>query len=102
MGETAGHLADVSILTSDNPRWENPEDILDDIEDGIRGTGGAYVRIADRAEAVAYAVSEAKQGDIIVLAGKGHEGYQEIEGVKHPMRDRELVERAVQRQRKDM
>lgn len=48
MGETAGHLADFTILTSDNPRWEDPEEILDDIEDGIRGTGGQYVRIADR------------------------------------------------------
>ncbi len=47
-GETAGHLADLTILTSDNPRWEDPEEILDDIEDGIRGTGGQYVRIADR------------------------------------------------------
>lgn len=97
MGETAGHLADLSILTSDNPRWENPEDILDDIEEGIRGTGGAYVRITDRAQAVAYALSEAKQGDIIVLAGKGHEGYQEICGVKHPMSERELAERAARK-----
>lgn len=94
MGETAGHLADFTILTSDNPRWENPEEILDDIEEGIRGTGGAYVRIADRAEAAAYAVKQARQGDIIVLAGKGHEGYQEICGVKYPMSERELIENA--------
>ena len=72
MGETAGHLADLTILTSDNPRWEDPERILDQIEDGIRGTGGAYVRITDRREAVRYAVSHAEEGDIIVLAGKGH------------------------------
>ena len=94
MGETAGHLADLTVLTSDNPRWENPEEILDDIEEGIRGTGGAYVRIADRAEAAAYAVRNARQGDIIVLAGKGHEEYQEICGVKYPMKERELVKNA--------
>lgn len=101
MGETAGRLADVAILTSDNPRWEDPEDILDDIEDGIRGTGGVYVRIADRREAVAYAVRAAEPGDIIVLAGKGHEGYQEIRGVKYPMDERELAESAVRKQQGD-
>ncbi len=98
MGETAGRLADVSILTSDNPRWENPQEILDDIEEGIRGTKGAYVRIADRGEAVEYAVREARPGDIIILAGKGHEGYQEIRGVKYPMSERELAERAFRKQ----
>ncbi len=91
MGETAGRLADITILTSDNPRWEDPERILDDIETGIRGTGGRYVRIADRREAVRYAVSLAGEGDIIVLAGKGHEGYQEINGVKYPVSERELI-----------
>lgn len=80
MGETAGHLADFTILTSDNPRWEDPEEILDDIEDGIRGTGGQYVRIADRREAVRYAMAHAMENDMLVLAGKGHEAYQEICG----------------------
>lgn len=94
MGETAGHLADLSIITSDNPRWEEPEAILDDIEAGIRATGGAYVRIADRSGAVSYAVAQAKEGDILVLAGKGHEGYQEIRGVRYPMSEYELVEDA--------
>lgn len=91
MGETAGHLADFTILTSDNPRWEDPEQILDDIEAGIRGTGGAYVRITDRGEAVRYALSHAAEGDIIVLAGKGHEGYQEICGKKYRMSEQELI-----------
>lgn len=99
MGETAGRLADFTILTSDNPRWEDPEQILDDIENGIRDTGGAYVRIADRKEAVCYAVEEAKEGDIIVLAGKGHEEYQEICGKKYPMSEHELVAEAVAKQR---
>lgn len=71
MGETAGRLADFTILTSDNPRWEDPELILDDIESGIKGTRGAYIRIADRRAAVAYAFDHAREGDIIVLAGKG-------------------------------
>ncbi len=91
MGETAGRLADVTILTSDNPRWEDAEEILDDIEAGIRKTDAFYVRITDRREAIAYAVRGAREGDIIVLAGKGHEGYQEIRGVKYPMLDHELV-----------
>lgn len=94
MGETAGRLADVTILTSDNPRWENPEAILDDIEAGIRRTDGVYMRIADRREAIAYAVRQAREGDIIVIAGKGHEDYQEISGVKYPMRDADLVNEA--------
>lgn len=95
MGEMAGRLADFTILTSDNPRWENAETILDDIEEGIRRTRGAYVRIADRREAIAYAVQGAREGDIIVLAGKGHEEYQEICGVKYPMSDHKLVSDAI-------
>ena len=94
MGETAGHLADLTILTSDNPRWEDPEEILDDIEDGIRGTGGQYVRIADRREAVRYAMAQAMENDMLVLAGKGHEAYQEIRGVRYPLSEYELVEDA--------
>ena len=94
MGETAGHLADLTILTSDNPRWEDPEEILDDIEDGIRGTGGQYARIADRREAVRYAMAQAMENDMLVLAGKGHEAYQEIRGVRYPLSEYELVEEA--------
>lgn len=99
MGETAGHLADYSILTSDNPRWEEPEQILDDIEEGIRATNGAYIRITDRREAVQYAIAQARAGDIIVLAGKGHEEYQEIKGIKYPMSEYELVKDAMARQK---
>ena len=99
MGEVAGTLADFTILTSDNPRWENPEDILDDVEAGIRKTGGAYVRITDRKEAISYAVSCARKGDIIVVAGKGHEDYQEICGVKYPMKDLQMIKTAIKIQR---
>ena len=95
MGEAAGRLADVTILTSDNPRWEDAEAILDDIETGIRPTGASYVRITDRGEAIAHAVRMARRGDMIVIAGKGHEGYQEIRGVKYPVSDHALAEAAI-------
>lgn len=91
MGETAGLLADFTILTTDNPRFESPEAILDDIEEGILGTGGSYIRIPDRKDAVYYALKQAKTGDLIVIAGKGHEAYQEICGVKYPMSEKKLV-----------
>lgn len=94
MGEAAGRLADFTILTSDNPRWEDPERILDDIEKGILETGGAYIRITDRRLAVRYAIEGARDGDIIVLAGKGHEDYQEISGEKYHMTEQELVDDA--------
>ena len=91
MGEVSGRLADLSVLTSDNPRYEKPEDILDDIETGIRKTDGKYIRIADRKEAIAWCIHNGQPGDIIVLAGKGHEDYQEIEGKKYPMDEREII-----------
>lgn len=94
MGETAGLLADFTILTTDNPRWEEPEAILEDIADGIAGTGGSYIKILDRRAAVRYAIKEAREGDLIVISGKGHEPYQEIKGKKYKMSDRELVEEA--------
>ena len=94
MGETAGLLADFTVLTSDNPRWEDPEQILDEIEEGIKGIRGSYVRITDRQEAVRYVMEQAREEDIIVLAGKGHEPYQEIRGKRYPMSDHELVEGA--------
>ncbi len=95
MGEISGRMADLTVITSDNPRSEEPEDIMNDIETGIQRTDGKYIKIADRAEAVRYAVSSGQPGDIIVIAGKGHEDYQEIKGVKYHMKDRELVEAAL-------
>ncbi|MBP5608127.1 MAG: UDP-N-acetylmuramoyl-L-alanyl-D-glutamate--2,6-diaminopimelate ligase [Lachnospiraceae bacterium] len=91
MGEVSGRLSDLTVITSDNPRDEEPLDIIKDIQTGIAKTDGAYVTIADRKEAIAYAMHEAKIGDIVILAGKGHETYQEIKGVKHHMDERELV-----------
>ena len=92
MGEVSGRNADLTIITSDNPRYEKPEDIINDIVTGIERTDGRYVKITDRKEAIAYAVRNGEPGDIIVLAGKGHEDYQEIEGKKYPMDERVLIQ----------
>ncbi len=91
MGEVSGKLADLTIITSDNPRFEEPQAIIEDIKTGIGKTGGKYVEICDRKEAIAYAIDHGEPGDIIVLAGKGHEDYQEIKGVKYPMDERDLI-----------
>ena len=91
MGEVSGNIADLTIITSDNPRFEEPQAIIDDIKTGINKTSGKYVEIIDRKEAIAYAIANAKKGDVIVLAGKGHEDYQEIKGVKYPMDERDLI-----------
>ncbi len=91
MGEVSGRLADLTVITSDNPRNEDPMDIIADIKTGIDRTDGTYIEIPDRKEAIRYCIKNGKPGDIIVLAGKGHEDYQEIKGVKHPMDERVLV-----------
>ncbi len=91
MGEVSGRLADLTIITSDNPRYEAPQAIIDDIKIGMERTKGAYVEICDRREAIRYALENGRKGDIIVLAGKGHEDYQEIKGVKYPMDEREII-----------
>ena len=91
MGEVSGRLSDFTVITSDNPRFEEPQAILDDIETGIQRTDGKYIKIIDRKEAIAYAMNNAKKGDVVILAGKGHEDYQEIKGVKHPMDERVLI-----------
>ncbi|MDY3250949.1 MAG: UDP-N-acetylmuramoyl-L-alanyl-D-glutamate--2,6-diaminopimelate ligase [Candidatus Choladocola sp.] len=92
MGEVSGRLADLTIITSDNPRFEKPEDIIADIVTGMEKTDGRYVKITDRKEAIAYAIHHGEPGDIVVLAGKGHEDYQEIEGKKYPMDERVLIQ----------
>jgi UDP-N-acetylmuramoyl-L-alanyl-D-glutamate--2,6-diaminopimelate ligase len=91
MGEVSGRLADLTIITSDNPRFEEPQAIIDDIKTGIEKTDGKYVEICDRKEAIKYAIGHGQPGDVIVLAGKGHEDYQEIKGVKYPMDERVLI-----------
>ena len=91
MGEVSGRLADLTVITSDNPRFEEPQAIIDDIVTGIGKTDGEHIEICDRKEAIAWAIDHGQPGDIIVLAGKGHEDYQEIKGVKHHMDERELI-----------
>ena len=91
MGEVSSRLADLTVVTSDNPRDEEPIDIINDILQGVHKADGEYVTIPDRKEAIRYCMENAKDGDIIVLAGKGHEDYQEIKGVKHHMDERELI-----------
>ena len=79
------------ILPSDAVATENPKDIIDDIITGINKTDGKFVSIIDRVEAIHYAIDNAEAGDIILIAGKGHETYQEIKGVKHHFDDKEII-----------
>ena len=100
MGEVSGRMSDFTIITSDNPRFEEPLDIIADIETGIKKTDGKYVVIPDRKEAIAYAIHHGEPGDIIVLAGKGHEDYQEIRGVKYPMDERVIIREILEEDKK--
>ena len=95
MGEISGKIADFTIITSDNPRTEDPEKIVSQIEEGIKKTNGKYVCIVDRVEAIKYAIDMASKKDLILLAGKGHEPYQEINGVKHPFDERIIVDQII-------
>lgn len=91
IGEVCGRMADLSILASDNPRFEEVADINNDIKIGLAKTGGKYVEIPDRREAIFYAMDHAQEGDVIVVLGKGHEDYQEIKGVKYHYNDKETI-----------
>lgn len=91
MGEVSGNYADLTVITSDNPRFEEPLEIIKDIEIGIQKTQGKYVKICDRREAIRYVIEHGEPGDVIVLAGKGHEDYQEINGTKYPMDERDII-----------
>lgn len=91
MGEVIGRMSELAIITSDNPRRENVMDIIEDIKVGMAKSEGTYVVIPDREEAVAYALEHAEKGDMIILLGKGHEEYQEINGIKYHYSDREAV-----------
>jgi len=91
MGEISGNLSDLSVITEDNSRFEDVMDIIEDIKTGIAKTDGKYVVVPNRKDAIRYCINNAQKGDIIVLAGKGHEDYQEIKGVKYHMDERELI-----------
>ncbi len=96
MGEVAGRLSDFTIITSDNPRFEEPQAIIDDIILGMKKTDGEYIAICDRKEAIRYAIENGRPGDVIILAGKGHETYQEIKGVKYDMDERVLIKEVLE------
>lgn len=91
MGEVSGRMSDLSVITEDNSRFEDVNDIIADIKVGIDKTGGDYVVIPNRVDAIRYCIENAQNGDIIVLAGKGHEDYQEIRGVRYHMDEREII-----------
>lgn len=98
MGEAAAEMSDFTVITSDNPRYEKPDDIMNDIKQGMlnvfkedRENDERYVMIQDREKAVRYALSCAEEGDVVIVAGKGHETYQEIMGIRHYMKDSDIV-----------
>lgn len=91
MGEAAGKYADLTILTEDNPRYEEIEDINNDIIVGLNVHNGKYDIIIDRKEAIEYLLENAKQGDIVALIGKGHETYQDVKGVKTYFCEEEII-----------
>lgn len=97
MGEISGRIADFTFITSDNPRTENPEEIVSQIEEGIKKTKGKYKVIVDRTQAIKEAIEMATKRDIIILAGKGHEPYQEINGEKHPYDERIIVNEIIEK-----
>lgn len=101
MGEVSGKLSDFTIITSDNPRFEEPQAIIDDIITGIKKTDGKYIDICDRKEAIRYAIRHGQPGDVIILAGKGHETYQEIRGVKYDMDDRVLIREVLEEMKEE-
>ncbi|MBQ7445656.1 MAG: UDP-N-acetylmuramoyl-L-alanyl-D-glutamate--2,6-diaminopimelate ligase [Clostridia bacterium] len=95
MGETAAEYADFTIVTSDNPRTEDPAKIVADIEEGVKKTGKPYVAIVDRKEAIWYAIRNARSGDVIILAGKGHETTQILKDKVIPFDERVVVKEAL-------
>ena len=98
MGEISVSNADFTVITDDNPRFEDPEEIRREIESGAISAGGKYINIAGREKAIEYAISLLNSGDVLLLAGKGAEDYQEICGVKYPFSDRAITEKIIDRE----
>lgn len=92
MGEAAASIADFCIVTADNNRFEDVEDIMADIEVGLKRGNCDYIKIPDRTDAIHYAMDHAQEGDVYVLLGKGHEEYNEVKGVKYPYSERAVIE----------
>ena len=97
MGEVSGKLADLSVLTADNSRDEDVLDIIKDIRIGMDKTDGKFIEIPDRREAIRWCLENAQEGDIVVLAGKGHEDYQEIKGKKYPFDERVVIKEILEK-----
>ena len=97
MGEAVGSMADLAVITADNSRFEKVEDIMRDIHKGLDPTGGASIDIPDRREAISYAIENSRPGDLIAVIGKGHEDYQEVNGVRTHFSDREEVDAVLRR-----
>lgn len=95
MGEIGGRLADLCIITADNSRYEKVEDIISDIRGSIEKTGGEFMEIPDRRQAIEYSILHARPGDMVAVIGKGHEDYQEADGVRCHFLDREVIEETV-------
>ncbi len=91
MGKVAGELSDFCIITSDNPRTEEPEMIIEMVEVGVKEVNATYIKITNRKDAIEYAIRIAKKNDIIIIAGKGHEDYQIIGKTKYPFSDYEIA-----------
>ena len=98
MGLAAGMLADLTVITSDNPRGEPPEEIIREIAEAISETTGAYVILADRRQALEWTIRQAQKGDIIAVCGKGHETYQMIADRRIPFDDKEIITEIIRRQ----
>ena len=92
MGCVAGKYADFTVITSDNPRYEEPERIMQTIEEGMKETKGQYQMVVDRKEAMRFMLAQGRPGDILILAGKGHEQYQEIKGDYLPFNERKIAQ----------
>ena len=95
MGQISTNIADFTIITSDNPRTEDPEEIIKEIEKGAKKSKGKYITIGDRTEGIKYAINMATKNDIIVLAGKDYETYQEINGEKKHYDEREIIKEVI-------
>ena len=93
MGETVAKKCDFAVLTSDNPRYEDPLDILSEIEKGYRRFSVKYVVVSDREKAIEYGMNFIRKGDVLLVAGKGGENYQEIMGIKYPFNDNDIIEK---------
>ena len=98
MGETVAKLGDFAVLTSDNPRYEDPLDIISDIEVGVRKISNRYVIVPDRERAIEYALGILCDGDVLMVAGKGGEEYQEIMGIKYPFKDQDVLRKMIEKQ----